>query len=232
MTGVRAGSRPRRSRKARAAGIAFLAIVLLAVLLRVNPLPDVPVSLPFPLPPLFWLFVLLVVALGLVAHASLKERERLARRESLAGAVDDREPELRPHGPVPSGGDADVIEARSRAPARVPAAAGGMEGEMSRLVEWIEGVAAKISEGSGDVMDSRTAPHSLGERQDEESHPPTMATSLPRIGGWSDLRARSAIEKFLRKRPWAPAGDIAKALGMEIGLATRVSGSLREESVR
>jgi hypothetical protein len=243
MTVGPAGVHPRTSSKGQAIGVAASALAGLVVLLLVFPglsLPRFSVpsqfSLPIELPPLFWLFLLLVLALGIVTHAVLKERERLRR---WSGSPED----------VPLGGDSDAgtydsiedllsgaagdeaIVLRSGAFAAAPGARVATEGELPRLIEWIDGVAAKIKEWSVDFTGGHDAPSRAGEGIEDPSYP-TTKTAVPKVVAWTELRARAAIGKYLRTRPWAPAMDIAKALGMDVGLATRITDALRDEGVR
>ena len=59
-----------------------------------------------------------------------------------------------------------------------------------------------------------------------------MKTAVPKVGEWTEVRARTAVEKHLRSHPWARATDIAKEFEMDISMATRICGSLRGEGFR
>jgi len=215
--------------------------------------------LPFSLPPpeQFWIVSTLVLAQVVVAYLFLRERGRL--RKALSRKIsrkvsrlrEEPEPELRPYAPIPEE-EVEYVEAPAeeaeeyvedvhdnRPLPAAPAAEGRRDGEFSKLLDWIDDVSEQISGWASDVMESadhtvhpkKTAPATplvLADREDRG----TAKTSVPKLGAWTETRAKSAIEKFLRKRPWAPAADIAKELGMDIRLATRVTATVREESVR
>jgi hypothetical protein len=204
----------------------------------------VDVFLSIPPPPQFWFVLLLVIAQVVVAYLYLCERGRL--RQALSGsapALEDPEPELRPHGPMageePEAEEVVYEEAADSAVAAVPAAKTKRDGEFSKLLQWLDDVSTQISGWANDVMESvdtavqsKEAVGSTPLVLEDAKPRGTSKIPVPKIGAWSEVRARTAIEKYLRKRPWAPASDIAKDLGMDLRLASRVTSSVREESVR
>ena len=238
----------------------LLAIVTIFTLWRRLPTSiagDLVLPLSLPAGEQFWIVSTLVLAQVVVAYLYLRERGRLRKALSrkisrkISPLREEPEPELRPHGPTPEEEmvyveapeeDAEeyVEDVHDHRPLpAVPAAEGRRDGEFSKLLDWIDDVSEQISGWASDVMESvdhkvhskKTPPPTplvLADREDQR----TAKTSVPKLGAWTETRARAAIEKFLRKRPWAPAADIAKELGMDLRLATRVTATVREESVR
>ncbi len=240
MSGRNAG-RPRKSRGTSAGVAAVLLSLLVIVLLSgVWPAPvAAEISLALPPPAEIWLVLALLVAQTVVSYLYFRERSRLKR--ALAGRP-ILEPELRPHGPM-AGEEPDIldvaVESRGRGTPAVAAATEKRDGEFSKLLTWLDEVSAQISGWASDVMGSgdRSARHAEAAASTplvlEDAKPRgTSKMPVPKLGAWTEVRAHTAIEKYLRKRPWAPAADIAKDLGMDVRLASRVASTLREESVR
>jgi len=211
----------------------------------------IPISLPSS--PQFWIVLILFLAQVVVAYLWMREQGRLQSALSVraAPAFEDPEPALRPYRAMPEE-EVEYVEAPEeeveepveyvpdhRPTPAVPAAEGRKDGEFSKLLEWIDDVSDQISGWASDVMES--VDHAVHPKKPSHGTPLVLAdreprgttrTQVPKLGAWSEIRARAAIEKFLRKRPWAPAADIAKELGMDLRLATRVTAAVREESVR
>ena len=238
MIGDPAGAHPRRSHTGLGIVVAALGLVLLFVVIRYGLLPrSLPFDLPFSLPPLFWLSLLALGSIGLVAHVARRERARArARRDAPAGPNLEEEPQLRPNAldePEPA---PEVATETIFAPpviAAVPAAAAvetDTGDELPDLLVWLKGISASISQWTVEVAEELHDPP-VGLNLDEVRHQ-TSNLAIPKIGSWTDLRARVAIEKYLRTRPWAPATDVAKALGMDIALAARLTQTLRNEGFR
>ena len=238
----------------------LLAIVTIFTLWRRLPTSiagDLVLPLSLPAGEQFWIVSTLVLAQVVVAYLYLRERGRLRKALSrkisrkISPLREEPEPELRPQGPTPEEEVVYVEAPEEEAEEYVedvhdhrplpaaPAAEGRRDGEFSKLLDWIDDVSEQISGWASDVMESvdhkvhskKTPPPTplvLADREDQR----TAKTSVPKLGAWTETRARAAIEKFLRKRPWAPAADIAKELGMDLRLATRVTATVREESVR
>jgi hypothetical protein len=203
--------------------------------------------LSIPPPPEFWFVLLLVIAQVVVAYLYVRERARFRNDPSggRAPIFAEREPEdqLRPHGPIP-GEEPEAVEevveySRDVGAPAVATAETKRDGEFSKLLQWLDDVSVQISGWANEVMESvDTAVH----RKDATGSTPlvledatprgTSKIPVPKLGTWSEVRARTAIEKYLRKRPWAPASDIARDLGIDVHLANRVTASVREESVR
>ena len=99
MIGDPAGAHPRRSHTGLGVVVAALGLVLPFVVIRYGLLPtSLPFALLFALPPLFWLSLLALGSIGLVAHVARRERARArARRDAPAGPNLEEEPQLRPN---------------------------------------------------------------------------------------------------------------------------------------
>src|SRR5712691_5630399 len=110
MTGDPAGTPLRRSHTGLGVVVAALGFVLLFVVIRYGLLPtSLPFALLFALPPLFWLSVLALGSIGLVAHVARRERARArARRYAPAGSNFEEEPQLRGRHAGPARGRAPV----------------------------------------------------------------------------------------------------------------------------
>ncbi len=245
MAGRRARRRPRQRGWSAAVAAITLALVSIAYLGGMWPAPtSVDVFLSIPPPPQFWFVLLLVVAQVVIASLYIRERGRL--RQALSGgapALQHSEPELRPHAPMageaPEPEEVVYEEAASPAVAAVPAPETKRDGELSKLLQWLDDISTQISGWANDVMESADSAVRAKEAAGstplalEDAKPRgTSKIPVPKLGAWSEVRARTAIEKYLRRRPWAPAADIAKDLGMDLRLASRVTSSVREESVR
>ena len=244
MAGRNAG-RPRKSR-GKSAGVAaiLLSFLIIVYLLGGGPTPGTAdVTLPIPPPPEFWVVFALVLAQVIVAYLYVRERGRL--RHALGARsleIEEPEPELRPHGPIIEEVPESVEVAYEEAPDPglvVPVAEAKRDGEFSKLLQWLDDVSTQISGWASDVMQSvdsavhrKEAPPSTPLVLEDATPRGTSKIPIPKLGTWTEVRARTAIEKYLRKRPWAPSSDIAKELGMEISLASRLTATLREESVR
>jgi hypothetical protein len=229
-----------------AAGVAAVLLSLLVIVILSGAWPSpiaADLSLALPPPGELWIVLVLLVAQAVVSYLYFRERSRL-RRALGGGRVElaEPEPELRPHGPMageppaPSGvASEEISDARMAA---VAAAESKPDGEFSKLLQWLDDVSSQISGWAKDVMgpDATAHPddaHASTPLVLEDAKPRgTSKVPVPTLGAWTEVRARTAIEKVLRKRPWAPAADIAKKLGMDLRLASRVASSLREESVR
>ena len=247
MSGREAGRRSRRSRGT-SAGIAAALLSLLIIVYLSGVWPNtMPAELSLALPPpgQLWILLMFLVAQTVVGYLYFRERGRLKRALARGPfAIEGPEPELRPHGPMAGGEprpepDVEVSEVGASAPVGVPAAGTKRDGEFSKLLQWLDDVSTQISgwgNGTTGSLDSpihpqdgsASAPLVLG----DEKPRGTSRIPVPKLGAWTEVRARSAIEKYLRKRPWAPAAHIAKELGMDLHLASRVASTLREESVR
>ena len=236
MTGGRAGQPPRTDRSARAAGVAAVALLVLAVLLY-GPWP-IPIDriLPVSLPRHFWFLLAIILSVGALACLSIWEQgmprharpayQRSSRAapwgrtetlfESVAGPA-----ALEPFSAAP-------VSAANAASQTTPAAAAPADPEISKILEWLEVVEAEISQWTVEIKESM-APPPVFEEPGPSRFEVSEGAGGSRAGAWTELRARTAVERYLRKRPWAPASDIAKALGMNLGLATRVAESVREE---
>lgn len=234
MTGGPAGGPPRTQRSARAAGVAAVVLLVLAVLLY-GPWP-IPVDrlLPVSLPRHFWLLLAIILSVGAIGCLSIWEKAM----PGSARATSQRASRAAPSGRPETLGDAMAAPAPIQpfpavpapsagpAPTAIPAAAAPPDPEISRILEWLAGVEAEISEWAVEIKESMEPP-----RVSEEPGPTRIEVPEDPDGvraAWTELRARSAVERYLRNRPWAPASDIAKALGMNLGLATRVAESVRE----
>ena len=203
------------------------------------------ITIAIPTTPLFWVVLILVLAQVLVAYLYLRERSRLRRALSRTGApvFQEPEPELRPHGPIaeeePEPMEIAYDDGPDPAMPAVAAAETKRDGDFSKLLQWLDDVSSQISGWANDMMGSvdstvhRTeAPPTTPLVLEDVKPRGTSKIPVPKLGAWTEVRARPAIEKYLRKRPWAPASDIAKDLGMDLRLASRVTSSVREESVR
>ena len=255
------GARRRADRSGgRFLGLAGIVLAILTIVFLLRPWPTtiagdfvVPISLPSS--PQFWIVFFLFLAQVVVAYIWMRERGRLRTALSLRRApafeVSEPEPELRPYREIQEQ-EVEYVEAPEeevedpveyvpdhRPVPAVPAAEGRKDGEFSKLMEWIDDVSDQISGWAGEVMES--VDHAVHPKKTKPATPLVLAdreplgttkTAVPKLGTWSEIRARAAIEKFLRKRPWAPAADIARDLGMDLRLATRVTAAVREESVR
>src|SRR5436309_2770427 len=214
MSGGRSGRRPRRSSSVRLAGVAAFVLFIIAIFVHSKSYnPPLPVAMPFPLPAQFWTILLLTVALGLTEHLWLSERELKRAWQSRNSQTLLNEPELRPHGPMTSG--PQEFEFSITGGPGNPTGAGATGVGLPQLLEWIDSVSMKISQWSatfGEPPQSASPPSV--DPIDEPLHPSTR-TTLAKVGGWSELRARAAVAKYLRDRPWAPPNDIARALKMD-----------------
>src|SRR2546427_2273101 len=253
------GARRRADRSGgRFLGLAGIVLAILTIVFLLRPWPTriagdfvVPISLPSS--PQFWIVFFLFLAQVVVAYMWMRERGRLRTALSLrrAPAFEEPESELRPYREIqeqeveyveaPGKETEDAVEyvPDHRPLPAVPAAEGRKDGEFSKLMEWIDAVSDQISGWAGEVMES--VDHAVHPKKTKPATPLVLAdrqpngtttTACPKLGACAEMRARAAIEKFLRKRPWAPAADIAKELGMDLRLATRVTATVREESVR
>jgi hypothetical protein len=228
-----------------ASGVAAVLLSLLAIVILSGAWPfpiAADLSLALPPPGELWIVLVLLVAQTVVSYLYFRERGRL--RRALAGGrvePEDPEPQLRPHGPLagepPAHSEVAYQETSDAGMPAVAAAESKPDGEFSKLLQWLDDVSSQISGWAKDVMGPETKAHS----DDAHASTPLVLDAKPRgtskvpvptLGAWTEVRARTAIEKVLRKRPWAPAADIAKELGMDLRLASRVASSLREESVR
>lgn len=236
MTGGWAGQPPRTQRSARAAGVAAVVLLVLAVLLY-GPWP-IPIDrlLPVDLPRHFWFILAIILSVGAIGCLSIWEQstprdarlpsQRLSRATSSGRAetLGDAMAGPTPMEPFP----AIPLTMEGPVPSLTPAAAAPADPEISKILEWLKGVEAEISEWSVEIRESMAPPPVF-----EEAGPSRLEVpedpDPSRGSGWTELRARSAVERYLRTRPWAPASDIAKALGMNLGLATRVAESVREQ---
>ena len=202
--------------------------MFLLIGLRVVPLPDSVASIA--LPERFWFLLSLVILLGYLGHRTMVSPP--ARKMMRAPGPGPTEPALSEGVEPPAEIASEPVPIRGIAerpvfPA-VAARASSADSEISKLITWLDGVAAKLSEWGGG--------HAEREPAVEEPSAHTTLTSMEvpgslRAGAWTEHRARSAIQKYLRRRPWTPAADIARALQMEVGLATRVTQNLRDEGV-
>ncbi|HLE46648.1 MAG TPA: hypothetical protein VI915_06680 [Thermoplasmata archaeon] len=236
MTGGWAGPPPRTERSARAAGVAAVVLLVLAVLLY-GPWP-IPVDrlLPLAVPRHFWFLLAIILSVGAIGCLSIWEQgmprsARLPSPRSSRAAPSGRAETLGDAlaGPTPEEPFPTIpLSVAGPAPSLVPAATAPPDPEISKILEWLKGVEAEISEWSVEIRESMAAPPIF-----EEAGPSRLEVpedpDVSRGSGWTELRARSAVERYLRTRPWAPASDIAKALGMNLGLATRVAESVREQ---
>lgn len=248
MSGRKAG-RPSRSSRGTTAGVAAVLLSLFVIVMLSGLWPNriaAEFSLALPPPGDMWIVLVLLAAQSVVLYLYFRERGRLHR--ALAGGrveIEEPEPELRPHGPIagvaPEPAEPEVVyeEVSGGGMPAVAAAEAKHDGEFSKLLQWLDDVSSQISGWAKDVMGSAE-----GHAHQDEAHSSTPLVlddatprgssklPVPKLGAWTDVRARSAIEKYLRKRPWAPAADIAKDLEMDVRLASRVASTLREESVR
>ena len=221
------GGTPPRDRDLRpgAAIAGLLAFVFLLVGRGAFVVPEalVPITLPLG----FWSLLALVVVLGYLGYFTMVRASTTSRvpRGTGTAQASDSSPPFRPHAAAPE------IEAPARTAPSRRAVTARSDSEISKLIEWIDGVSAQIA-GWGSVIHAPVH----DERVAEEMQPSTMVVNVPReprlsrAGPWTEMRARKAIEKYLRRQPWAPAADIAKALHMEVGLAVRMADSLRERA--
>ena len=238
MTGDPAGNPPRRSNKGLGLGVAAFGLLLLIAVFRFGLMPVASLIVqPLNLPPLFWLVLVLVLSLGLVAHASRRaESRRSAQGEDPVEPAVDDEPEIRQHDeiapipqPVEPVKEVVIVPQGIPAPMAAVAAHEESEDELPKLLDWLKGISTSISQWTVDVAEElRTDDQPVGLHPDEPRHV-TTNVSVPKIGSWTDLRARAAIARYLRTRPWAPTADVARALGMDIGLATRITDLVRHE---
>ena len=250
MSGRKAG-RPSHSSRGTTAGVAavVLSLFIIAILSGLWPNPiAAEFVLALPPPGEMWIVLALLAAQSVVLYLYFRERTRLHR--ALAGGrvngrvtVEEPEPELRPHGPMkgeapePEEPEVEYEEVAGGGMPAVAAAEMKHDGEFSKLLTWLDDVSTQISGWAKDVMGSAEAhadeAHSSTPLVLDDAKPRgSSKLPVPKLGAWTEVRARSAIEKYLRKRPWAPAADIAKDLEMDVRLASRVTSALREESVR
>ncbi len=220
------------------AGVAAVVLLALAVLLY-GPWP-IPIDrlLPVSLPRHFWLLLAIILSVGAIGCLSIWERGLPERARPLsarpARVAPPASTETRakavavggaePAGPLLPAGPSMEIPASPPSPA-VAAPAGP---ELPRILEWLKAVEAEIAAWTVEVAESM-APEPIVEEPGPSRLEVSEDPEASQAGAWTELKARAAIEKYLRKRPWAPASDIAKALGMGLGLATRVMASVREE---
>ncbi len=218
----------------RVAGVAAVVLLILAVILYSAWPIALDGFLPASLPRIFWVLLAIILAVGAIGCLSLSG-DRIP-----AGGDRAESPLPEPLAPVP---EETVLADAAIAPALptgVPLAAARLrkkpapavdarnDSEISKILDWLRGVESEISQWTVEIKES-IAPR----RAVEEPGPTHLEVSENGEGivtvGWTEQSARSAIERYLRKRPWAPASDVAKALGMNLGLATRVTESVREE---
>jgi hypothetical protein len=148
--------------------------------------------------------------------------------------------------PAPKEEDIDTFLAKlgggPAAPVLLSAAAEAdrRDREVSKLTEWLDGVSAQVCEWAAIAasLEEPTAPAALepDATGGPDSWNPVLVPSLddaePRerkSGAWTETRARTAIERYLHLKPWAPPTHVAEALDMDLRLATRVVEALRRE---
>ena len=207
-----------------AAAVGGFAILSLLFGLKILAFPEG--LFPIDLPDRFWYLLSLVVVLGYLAHHMMTHPAPRPAPRSLSidptpivtGATVESPPSAPESEPY-------YLRGVEEAPPAGAVAASRTDSEISKLINWLDGVRVQISEWTGGVAGT-------SEPEPPAEEPKSTMTTRPagpaRTGAWTDHRARTAIEKFLRTRPWAPASDIARALHMDVGLATRVSETLRD----
>jgi len=189
------------------------------------------------------------------SRRSARPRSRPATREAPgarvhAEAVEVSKPEMPSPAPVEDDIDAFLAKLEAEGPfAPVPPAASAAldeddsASEISELMEWIDGVEDQVSEWAAIAasLDEPLVADAPAEDEPEyepesgpESWRPVLVTAggeeeptETRAGRWSEPRARSAVERYLRLKPWAPATHVAEALDMDLGLAIRIVESVR-----
>ncbi len=114
--------------------------------------------------------------------------------------------------------------------------------DLSKLEEWLDTVTAQVSDWAGVAasLDEPAAAPPAKEPAPEsgpESWTPVLVSppggedaAGSGAGAWTEPRARTAIERYLRMKPWAHPTTVAEALDMDLRLAMRVIGSLRRDA--